>query len=143
MSSATNNVENSLVDFLFRAQAYSPDATAYFALFTSATDDAGGGTEVTGGSYARVALAYSATNFTNTQNSGTGASTGTGGATSNAVTINFPLATADWGTITHWAIMSASSAGSMRFHGALSASRIISTGGQASFPPGSFTMTVA
>ncbi len=143
MSAATNSVENSLVDFLFRGQAFTPDTTAYFALYTSATDDTGAGTEVTGGSYARVALAYSNTNFTNTQNSGTGASTGTGGATTNAVAITFPLASASWGTITHWAIMSASSGGTMRYQGALTSSLAISSGGLASFPAGSFVMTIA
>jgi hypothetical protein len=76
--------------------------TQYLALFTAAPSDTGGGTEVTGGSYARAAVTCSLTTFAGTQGAGTTAtSSGTGGATSNNAAIAFAAATADWGTVTH------------------------------------------
>lgn len=72
----------------------------YVALFTVAPSDAGGGTEVSGGSYARVAVNATLANWSGTQSAGsTTASTGTGGETSNNNAVTFPTPTADWGTI--------------------------------------------
>ena len=88
---------------------------AYVALFTTATTDAGGGTEVTGGGYARQLVGLSA-------------ASGAGGLTSNAADIVFPTATADWGTVTHVAIMDAATAGNMIMHSPLDASKTIAAG---------------
>lgn len=44
---------NSLLDFEFRAVAYTPPATRYFALMTADPTDAGGGTEASYTGYAR------------------------------------------------------------------------------------------
>ena len=88
---------------------------AYVALFTTATTDAGGGTEVSGGGYAR-------------QLAGLSAASGAGGLTSNTADITFPTATADWGTVTDVAIMDAATAGNMIMHSPLDASKAIATG---------------
>ena len=88
---------------------------AYVALFTTATTDAGGGTEVSGGSYARQLVGLSA-------------ASGAGGSTSNAEDITFPTATADWGTVTDVAIMDAATAGNMIMHSPLDASKTIAIG---------------
>ena len=87
----------------------------YVALFTSATDDAGGGIEVIGGGYARQLVGLSE-------------AIGAGGLTSNAADIIFPTATADWGTVTHVAIMDAATGGNMIMHSPLDASKAIATG---------------
>jgi hypothetical protein len=144
MSSMTDFLENKIADHLFRATSYSKPATLYYALFTVAPSDAGGGTEVTGGSYARVAVTVNDTNFNGTHGNTTGASSGTSGVISNAVAITFPAPTANWGTAVSWAIMDAASAGNMLFEGALQANKTINNGDAApSFTAGSFTMTFA
>ena len=105
----TDFAENKLVDAVFRGQSLGAPATFYVALYTAACNDAGGGTEVTGGSYARVAVTSSLANWAGTQSAGsTTASSGTGGQTSNnnAVTIGSATTTA-WGTVTHFALMDA------------------------------------
>lgn len=81
------------------------EPTAYVALFTAVGTDAGTGfTEVTGGSYARVA-----TNAT-TWNS----PTGTGPSTeNNASAITFPTATASWGTVIAVGLYDAASSGNL------------------------------
>jgi len=59
MAALSNYLENKLVDQLFRGQAYSFPTTLYIGLLTSAPSDSSSGTEVSGGSYARVAVTCS------------------------------------------------------------------------------------
>jgi hypothetical protein len=144
MAALSNYLENQLVDHIMRNTAYTAGTARYVALFTAAPSDSGGGTEVTGGSYARAQLDASTTNWKNTQDSGTGASSGTGGATSNASTITFPTPTANWGIASHFGIFDASSAGNLLFHGALTASKTINNGDPApTFPAGALVITFA
>jgi hypothetical protein len=129
MAAMSDYLENKLIDQLFRAQAFSFPATLYVALYTAAPSDTGGGTEVTGGSYARVSAAASLANFAGTQAAGsTTASTGTNGTTSNNGAITFPAPTANWGVVTHFAIYDASSAGNELFWGALTTAKTVNNG---------------
>lgn len=144
MAALTDAAENAVIDALLRGQSLGAPATFHVALFTTATSDAGGGTEVTGGSYARVSVTSSLANWAGTQSAGsTTASSGTGGQTSNNNAITFPTATANWGTVTHFALMSASSGGTMWIHGALTASQAVNSGNTASFAAGALTITAA
>jgi hypothetical protein len=129
-------LEGQLRAHIFRTDSFTKPTQLHIALFTAAPNDAGGGTEVTGGSYARVARAPSDANWT--------APDATGGLTANAAAITFPAPTANWGTVTHFAIFDASSGGNMLFHGALSASRVINNGDAApEFAAGALTITFA
>lgn len=130
MAAKTNYLENKQIDATFRGVAYTLPATLYVGLFTAAPTDAGGGTEVSGGSYARQALAPSTTNWAATNAAGSTASTssGTSGTTSNNVAITFPTATADWGTVTSFGIFDAASAGNLLVYGALTSSQSIPIG---------------
>jgi hypothetical protein len=144
MSAMSDYLENKLVDLTLRGQAFTAPATLYFGLHTAATTDAGGGTEVTGGSYARVAVTASLANFNGTQGSAGAVSSGTGGVTSNATTITFPAPTANWGVVSHFGIWDAASAGNLLFHGALSTSKTINNGDAApSFAASALTLTFA
>jgi hypothetical protein len=138
-------LENKLVDLTLRGQAFTAPATLYFGLHTSATTDAGGGTEVTGGSYARKAVTASLANFAGTQAAAsTTASSGTGGVTSNNGLIDFPAPTANWGTVTHWSVWDASTAGNMLYHGALTTSKTVNNGDAApSFAAAALVLTFA
>lgn len=141
MAAMSNYLENKLTDQIFRGQAYSFPSTLHFALFTVAPTDAGGGTEVTGGSYARAAINATLANFSGTQGAGTTtASSGSTGITSNNVAITFPAPTANWGTVVALGIFDASSGGNMLFHGLLTAQKTINNGDAApSFTPGIFS----
>lgn len=146
MSNLTNFAENKLVDALLRAQAIGTPATWYIALFTSdPTETGAAGTEVTGGSYARVAVTASLANFAGTQAAGsTTASTGTGGVTSNNNAITFPAPTANWGVVSHWALMDASTAGNAWVYAPLTASKTVNNGDAApSFAVAALTFTLA
>jgi len=140
----SNYLENKLIDQRFRGQTAPATSTLYVGLLTSAPSDAGGGTEVSGGAYARVATASSLANWAGTQAAGSStASSGTGGQTSNNAAITFPTPTAGWGTVTHFGIYDAASGGNLLFHGALTIAKTINQADTVTFPAASLSVTFA
>lgn len=144
MASMSDYLENKLIDFLLRGQTYTAPTTVYFALYTANPSDTGGGTEVTGGSYARVAVTCSLANFAGTQSAGsTVASTGTGGTTSNNGAVTFPAPTANWGVVTGMAIYDAATSGNELFWCALTTSKTVNSGDAApSYSAAAFTLQI-
>lgn len=140
----TDTYENSMIDWLMRAQTLTPPTTgAYIALFTTCPTDSAAGTEVSGGSYARVNYAASLANWAGTQAAAsTTASSGTGGTTSNNNAVTFPAATADWGTVNCVGYMTASSGGTLIWYTALTAARNITNGSTASFATAALTFQI-
>jgi len=132
MAALSDYLENKIIDQLFRGQAFTFPTTVYVGLLTAAPSDTGGGTEVSGGSYARVSVASSLANWAGTQSAGsTTASSGTSGTTSNNIAITFPSPTATWGVITHVAIYDAASSGNLLIHGALTIPKTVNNGDSA------------
>ncbi len=133
MSGKSDYLENKVLDHILGGPDYARPATIYVALFTVApTADAGtGGTEVTGGAYARVAVTNNTTNWP----------AATGGVKSNGTVITFPTATAPWGTLVAFAIYDASTAGNMLFWNVLTANKVINTNDIAQFPVASLVFT--
>ena len=125
---ASDYLENKLIDHLFRSGTFAKPAALWIALFTGAPSDAGGGSEVAGGGYARVNLAPSDTNWRATQGGTAGASTGTGGQTANAVVVSFPTPSANWGTVSHFGIYDTPTAGNLLIWDALTVARPILAG---------------
>ena len=154
MAALSDFVENKLIDFLFRGQALgitgasaaagTGPTSLYVALLTAAPSDTGGGTEVSGGAYARVAVASSLANWAGTQSAGsTTASSGTSGTTSNNAAITFPAPTANWGVVTHAAIYDASSAGNLILWSALTVPKTVNNGDAApSFAAAALTFQI-
>lgn len=144
MSAMSDYLENKLVDQLFRGQAAPTTSTLHIGLLTAGPSDSGGGTEVAGNAYARVAVTSSLTNWAGTQSAGsTVASSGTGGQTSNNTVITFPTPTATWGTVTHFGIYDAATGGNLLFYGTLTIAKTINQSDTVSFPAGSLTITFA
>lgn len=132
MAALSNYLENKLIDQLFRGQTFSFPSTVYVGLYTAAPSDTGGGTEVSGGSYARVSVAASLANWAGTQSAGsTSASSGTSGTTSNNIAITFPEPTATWGVITHVGVFDAATSGNLLIHGALTIPKTVNNGDSA------------
>lgn len=125
-------LENELLDHVFGNAAYSAPATLYIALYTDAPTDAGGGTEVTGGSYARKDVTNNATNFP----------AASGGTKSNDTVITFVQATADWGNIVAFGIFDASSGGNLLAWGDLTDPKNVDNGDTASFAVGAIDITL-
>lgn len=133
MAGKSDWLENKVLDHLLGGPDLVRPGTIYVALFTVApTADAGtGGTEVTGGAYARVGVTNNTTNFP----------AATGGVKSNGAVITFPTATAPWGTIVAFGIYDALTAGNLLFWNVVTANKVISTNDIAQFPIGSLVFT--
>lgn len=126
--------EDQIVNGLFRTTALSRPANWYFGLFTVAPTDTGGGTEVSGNSYARVAVAPSNANFA--------ATSGGNGMSSNSGAITFPTASGSWGTVVAYGLFDAASGGNLWMYGDLTTAKAISSGDTPSFAASAFTFTI-
>ena len=142
--SLTDYAENKLTDALWRGQALGAPATWYVGLDTVACTEAGGGTEVSGGSYARVAVSASLAAWAGTQGAGTtSASSGTGGTTSNNAAITFPAPTANWGQVVSFRLWDASSGGNAWLCQSLTTPKTINNGDAApAFNAGSLSIQI-
>ena len=132
MSEMSDYLENEVIKHIFRTGSFTKPTNLYIGLLTAAPSDAGGGTEVSGGSYARVA--------NNPADANWAATSGTNGTTSNVAAITFPTPTASWGTVTHFGIYDAATAGNLLFHSPLTTSKTINSGDSVSFAAGALTI---
>ena len=114
-------LENKLVDHVTKKATYTAPTNLFVGLYTVTPSDAGGGTEVSGGAYARVSTATADWN------------TASGGTLTSANDIVFPQATASWGTVVAFGIFDASTAGNLLIWGPLLTSKVVSTDDQMTF----------
>lgn len=117
-------LEVNVLNHVLRGTPYTAPTNVYLALFTIAPTDAGGGTEVSGGSYVRQTITFGAPG------------TPSANQVTNSVAILFPIATADWGTLVHFGIYDAPSAGNLLYHATMTAPRNILTNDQFNVPIG-------
>ncbi len=128
MSAISNYLENALINAVLRNIPYTSPSAVYLALYTSDPTDANTGTEVTGGSYQRQQITFSAPSD---------------GMVSNSNEILFPVATANWGTVTHIGILDAATGGNLLFYGAVTTPKTISTNDQLKINAGDISITLA
>lgn len=122
-------LSNKLIDEFFRGQVYNWPANTYQSLYTTAPGNADAGTEVAGGSYARVSVASSMAAWSGTQSAGsTSASSGTSGKSSNNAAITFAAPTADWGAVAAYGRRDAGSGGNLLLWGSFASPRTILNG---------------
>jgi hypothetical protein len=113
MAEMSTYLEDALINATLRNTSYTSPTTVYVGLFTSDPTDAGSGTEVSGGSYARTAVTFGAPSD---------------GTSLNSAAVEFPQATASWGTVGWIGIHDAATSGNLMYHTALDVSKTISTG---------------
>ncbi len=131
MAGLGNTAENLMLDWITVTGNPTRPAGFFLALFTVNPDfeTGSGGTEATGGSYARISMAMDAAASGATQNTN-----------AHEFTVGTNLAA---GTYTGFAIYSASSAGTFLGGAALSASRTVSVSGdKISFAAGAIDITL-
>lgn len=138
MSAFSNYLEAAILGLVFNKDALS-GPTTYIALFTSDPGDDASGTEVSGGSYARV-LVYD--NGSGSPDWTVAAVDGVGYSVENDDDVTFPTATGDWGTVTHFGIFDAATSGNLLLHGALDDSQLVETGGVFKFLAGDLVLRV-
>lgn len=129
MASTTDYLEAAIINAVLRNTSYTSPTTVYVSLHSSATNDAGGGAELSGNGYARQSCAFDAPGATD-------------GLTQNTSAVTFSASGA-WSAATHFAIWDASTTGNMLFHSALDASRTAGDGDDLVFAAGALTVTLA
>ena len=107
----SNYLENKLIDHFLGTTSFTMPAAVYVGLYTVAPDDTGGGTQVTGGSYARQTATFTAS---------------ASGATSNSANIDFAGMPA--ATVVAIGIFDASTAGNLLLWGTLTANKTTDAG---------------
>jgi hypothetical protein len=127
MSALSDHAENLLLDWLMTNGAASRPTTWYVALFTAAPNDAGGGTEVSTGGYARQSATF----------------TVTGDTASNSALVEFTAGGASFGTVTHIGVFDALTTGNLLWHGAMTASKLVEDGDKLEFSVGNIDLTLA
>lgn len=134
MAAASDFLENKLLDHVLKYSTapYTGPSTVYLALFTASTgletNSPSAEISTSGTAYGRQSIAF--------------ATASSGSSASNA-TVTFTAATSNWGTITHVALMDASTAGNVLFHGAVTTSKTIETGDTFQVSSGNLTISLA
>ena len=130
MAGFSDYLEDKVLDHVFGGSAYTAPSTLYVALYTVAPTDTGGGTEVSGGAYARQTATFSV--------SGTNPTTA-----SNTAAIEYPTATADYGTVVAVGVFDALTSGNLLAYANLTASKVVSSGDIFRFNTGDLDITLA
>jgi hypothetical protein len=130
MAEMSDYLEAALLNATLNNTAFTTVATPYISLHTADPTDAGTGTEVSGGSYARTSASFAT-------------ASGTSGSVATDADVTFPTATASWGTVTHIGIWNASSSGDLLYHTPLDASKTIDSGDIFKITSGNLTVTLA
>lgn len=128
MAEMSNYLENALINATLRATTFTSPAAVYVSLHTADPTDAGSGTEVSGGSYARKSATFASPS---------------NGASATSADVTFDQATGSWGTITHIGIWDALTTGNLLYHTPLTTSKTIDTGDIFKIASGSLTVTLA
>ena len=124
----SNFLENALINATLRNTTYTSVATVYVSLWTSDPTDAGSGTEVSGGSYARTAVTFGAPS---------------NGVSLNSADVTFPTATGSWGVVGWIGINDASTGGNLLYHSPLDTSKTIDSGDIFKISTGNLSVTLA
>ena len=126
--SLSNIFETNVLTWLFTGDAVTRPSAFYVALFTSNPDEDASGTEVStsGTAYARQSVSFSVS----------------GNTATNSAAIEFPTATASYGTVSHIGVFDAASAGNLIAYAALTTSKAIDTGDVLRLPANDLDITM-
>ena len=126
--SLSNTFETTVLTWLLTNSAATRPTAWYVALFTSNPAEDASGTEVstTGTAYARQSVTFSVS----------------GNTATNTAAIEFPTATASYGTVTHVGVYDASTAGNLIAYAALTTSKAIDTGDVMRVPANDLDVTM-
>lgn len=124
--SFSNTYETTVLTWTFTANTATRPTAWYLGLYTSVGGEGAPGTEVTGGSYVRKTVAF----------------TVTGNTASNTAAVEWPTATASWGTVSDIAVLDAITGGNVIAYASLDAAKTISTGDVFRVPAGDLDITL-
>lgn len=120
----SNYLEDKILKAIVGKETYT-GGNVWVALYTTAPTDEDLGLEVAGGSYARIQATFT-----------TPVQVGGKATVENVEDITFPVATADWGTITYVGLRDAETGGNLLFHKVVNNPRTILTSDRVRFLQG-------
>lgn len=129
--SFSNYLEERALSFFFRGQNITPPTGLYVALYISDPTEFDTGTEVNGGGYTRQRVNFSTVTTSDSKS-----------LVNNTAMIEFPIAIANWGNITHIGIRDAVTGGNLLTSCALPISKTIETGDKVVFNANSITVAL-
>ena len=138
MSQLSDYLEQNLLNHILNEVSFSVPTSTHVALFTVTPSDSGGGTEVTGGAYARKYVAPNASAATTKWNSA--ASDPPGFVVDNAAEIAFPQATANWGNVVAFGIFTHPTTGNLLYWGPLAATKTVNANDTFKFAAGDLNL---
>ena len=128
---ASNHLEHQILNHFFRNTPAAAPAQLFLALYISDPTDADIGTEIQGGAYARQIITF-----------GEPSQVDGAGQIANNTQINFPTASSNWGTVSHWGIRTAATGGNLLVHSPVPTPKIIENGDEARFNIGAITISI-
>ena len=130
MAEMSDYLEVALLNATLNGTAFTAVNDPYVSLHTADPTDAGTGTEVSGGAYARTTASFAT-------------ASGTSGLVATDADVTFPTATATWGTVGWIGLWDSASGGNMLYHTALDASKTIDSGDIFKITTGNLTVELA
>lgn len=130
MAEMSDYLEVALLNATLNGVNFTGVNNPYVSLHTADPTDAGTGTEVSGGSYARTAASFAT-------------ASGTSGQVATDADVTFPTATGSWGTVGWIGLWDAATSGNMLYHTALDASKTIDSGDIFKITSGNLTVELA
>ena len=124
--SFSDTFETTVLTWSFTTSSATRPTEWHIALYTASPSDPGGGTEVSGGGYARQSVTF----------------TVSGNTASNTAAIEWPVATSGYGTVTDVGVFDAASGGNLIAYAALTTSKSIDTGDVFRLPAGDLDVTL-
>ena len=124
--SFSNTFETHVLNYVFNATSVTRPTSWFLALFTAAPTDGSSGTEVTGGGYVRKPVAL----------------TVSGNTATNSAIIEYPTATANYGTVVAVGGFDLVSSGTLIAYGSLSTNKTIETNDTLRVPASDITITL-
>lgn len=123
----SNYLENKILNHTLNNVPYTQPEVVYLALFKSDPTDDNIGEEVNGNGYARKPIKFNEPS---------------NGSISNSVAITMPIATGEWGTITHVGIMDNLINGNLLYYGQLDIHQNIQSNNQLFIDTNQLTITL-
>lgn len=131
MASASNYLEEAILNYFFRNQSVAQPTTLYLALYLNDPTDADTGTEVSGAGYSRKQITF-----------GAPVQTGDKAVISNNAKIEFDIAQSDWGQVSHWGIRTAQTGGNLLCRGSFSRVENVQTGNRFTIEVGNLQVSM-
>lgn len=137
MSAASDYLENKVLDHVLTTTSFNPPTERYLALFTNTggqtaanleTGNTGDEINTGGTGYDRKTVTFAQANQ---------------GTSATNATVTFDAAQANWGTVTHVAVMDNQSGGEVLFYGAVTTPKTIETGDTFQVSSGNLTISLA